>query len=80
MFDQMIPVNLCGTEGPADPTGPDGCSQLISYKEPTMLEQLQNKRVFAATKLAEIDAAIEALTANPDLEKALTAISRSMRY
>lgn len=67
MFDSQICETACDT-------------QLVSSKEPTLLERLQDKRVYAAAKLADIDAAIAALTANPDLEKALTAVSRSMRY
>lgn len=59
---------------------PSSVGQLAPYKEPSMMETLQNKRIVASAKLEEIDAAIAALTANPEIEKVLTAIGRTLRY
>ena len=48
------------------------------YKKPTVLERLRVQRDVLAAKLAETDAAIEALTAHPEVERVLAAVNRAL--
>ena len=44
--------------------------------DPTVLQALEEKRARLALKIAELDAAIEALKANPETEKILSLLAK----
>lgn len=49
-------------------------------KTPTAREQLATKKKRLTEQLAQVDAALEALDANPEIERVLTLVGRTVRF
>lgn len=67
--------------GPTCEPGPIG--QLADYAckgESTVRDQLDRKKVNLTRQLAEVSAALEALDANPEIERVLTLVGRTVRF
>lgn len=47
---------------------------------PTAREQLTSKKRSLEQKLGDVNAALEALDANPEIEKVLTLVGRTVRF
>lgn len=47
---------------------------------PTARKQLEQKKARLTKELSDVDAAIEALDANPEIERVLTLVGRTVRF
>lgn len=65
---------------PPPQTAMNSLMDFVSKEESTVRNQLDRKKVNLTRQLAEVSAALEALDTNPEIERVLTLVGRTVRF